>query len=134
MTSRENVSSSWKEGRFLDLWVVPHAMTGVTGAFSNVFFELSTPLVFIVGLLLMVVWEIIEMAMGIREAWENQLLDVVIGLAGVAVALIVASRLGERARIVAFAVSLTIMVTTGVVGWLASRRKRREGRAKGGSR
>lgn len=126
--TRKNFSADWKEGRYLDLWVLPHAMTGVTGGFSNVFFDLSIPMVFLVGLLLMVIWEVVELAMGIRENWENQLLDVIVGLVGAGIALAIASQLGHRARVGAFGVSLVIMVVSGVLGWLASRRKKRRAR------
>lgn len=126
--ARKDISPNWKEGRYFDMWVLPHAMTGVTGGFANVFVDLSIPMVFLVGLILMILWEVFEVWIGIREAWQNQLLDVVIGLAGTAIALGIASQLGDGARIGAFAVSLVVMVVSGVIGWLASRRKKRRAR------
>lgn len=125
MTARKNISQTWKEGRYFDLWVFPHVMTGVAGGFANVFFDLSVSVIFGVGLLLMILWEVFEVVIGIKESWQNQVMDLAVGLVGIAFALAVASRVGRGAQIGAFAVSFVIMMVSGVIGWLASRRKKR---------
>lgn len=125
MSRLKNLSTTFKEGRYFDLWLIPHALTGVIGAFSNVFFGLSTFVIFVVGAALMIVWEVIEVVMGIRETWENRVVDVVVGLVGVALALAVAPWLSQGGQVVAFAVSLVVGAVAGVIGWRASVRKRR---------
>ena len=60
--------------------------------------------------------------------WGALVGGVVVGLVGAGIALAIASQLGHGARVGAFGVSLVIMVVSGVLGWLASRRKKRRAR------
>ncbi len=118
-----NVSWSFREGRYFDLWMLVHCLGGVTGGFSNVFFGLAARNVYIVGVLLMIAWEILEHVAGIRESPANRFVDVVVGVAGVAGALWVATHLEGSARHLAFAVSAIAFVGGGLLGWLARRRR-----------
>ncbi len=118
------ISWSFREGRYFDLWMPVHCLGGVTGAFSNVFFGLSTRNVYIVGVLLMIAWEILEYAKGIRESPWNRVVDVAVGVAGIAGALWVTARLDGSARYVALLLSTLAFVGGGVLGWLAYRKRK----------
>ena len=89
------VSFSFAEGRFFDLWMVVHFLSGVAGGFSNTFFGLSAPQVFALGFLMMLGWEIGEHAQRVRESLANRALDVVVGLAGTALALVLSRGLSR---------------------------------------
>lgn len=125
MTDRPLVSADWREGRVYDRWMLVHLMSGVAGGFSNVYFGLTVPMVFAVGLGLMVLWEVAEVVAGIAESWENRFIDVAFGMVGVALALLVVPRLGPRAHRLAFVASALLFIAGGVLGWRAYRRRTR---------
>jgi hypothetical protein len=120
---RPAVSISWREGRFFDLWMLVHFGSGVAGGFSNVFFGLSPLGVYIVATTMMVLWELGEYLMGVREAISNCLLDIVVGLAGVQLALWIAAPLPRRGRVIAFIVSFGLALVLGTLGMIAFRRR-----------
>ncbi len=123
------ISLTYAEGRYFDLWMLVHCLGGVTGGFSNVFFGLSSTSVYLVGALLMIAWEVLEYTQGIRESPINRVVDVVVGLVGVAGALWLAGRLGTSAERIAFAVSALIFGLGGLFGWRARRKRRRAAKA-----
>lgn len=100
-----------------------HFMGGVTGGFSNVLFGLATTHVYQIGLAIMVVWELAEYLRGIREQFVNRVLDVAVGLAGVALALWIDARLDESGRVSALVVSGACFAGGSLLGWLAYRRR-----------
>lgn len=100
-----------------------HFMGGVTGGFSNVLFGLATTRVYQIGLAIMVVWELAEYLRGIREQFVNRVLDVAVGLAGVALALWITPALGGRGRVAALVVSGVFFFGGSLMGWLAYRRR-----------
>jgi hypothetical protein len=100
-----------------------HFASGVAGGFSNVFFGLSTLGVYLVATALMALWELGEYLLGVRESWSNRVLDVVVGLAGVQVALWIAAPLSRRGQFVALTTGVALSVTLSIVGWAAFRRR-----------
>ena len=121
----QNLSPSFKEGRYFDLWMLVHLLCGVTGGFSNVLFGLTERNVFLVGIGMMLLWELGEHAVGIRESLENRTLDIVVGLAGVFVALRIAARIDPVSEHWALAVSAFLFGLGSLLGWIAHRRRRR---------
>jgi len=120
-------TTSWDEGRYFDRWMVVHFLSGLSGGFSNVLFGLTTRNVWLVGLALLLLWEVFERVRGIRECWENALLDFVVGAAGIAVALLIGARLSTGWARAAFGLSSLAFVAGSAVGWLAYRRRRARG-------
>lgn len=123
------ISLSYREGRYFDLWMLVHGVGGVTGGLSNVFLGLTTTNVYLVGVLMMVAWEILEYAKGIRESPVNRVIDVAVGLLGVAGAFWLAARLDPSAERIAFTVSGLLFVLGGLFGWRARRRRTRTAKA-----
>lgn len=119
------ITTTWEEGRFFDLWMVVHFLSGVSGGLSNVFFGLSSLGVYALGASLLIVWELVEFARGIRETWENRALDLVVGVAGIAVAQIAAARLDPTWEYAAFGASSAAFMLGTVRGWLAYRARAR---------
>ena len=115
------ITTTWEEGRFFDLWMVVHFLSGLSGGLSNVLFGLSTLGVYALGASLLIAWELVEFARGIRETWENRALDLVVGVAGIAVAQAAAARLDRPWEYAAFGVSAVAFVLGTVRGWLAYR-------------
>jgi len=131
MASIPNVSAGWNEGRYFDRWMIVHFLVGVMGGFSNIYFMLTVPMVLLVGAVLMALWEALEHAKGIREAWENRILDVLVGLLGTAGALVVLSRVERGTALTLFWVSAALSLLGEVLGWLAYRRRATAKRAAG---
>lgn len=128
--SRPAFSTSWREGRFFDAWMLVHFASGIAGGFSNVFFSLAALKVFAIGFGLMVLWEVLEALAGVREALSNRVMDVVVGLAGVGVALGIAPRLSVGAERAAFVVTIGAGLVGMAFGVRARRRRVKAGIAK----
>ena len=101
-----------------------HFISGVAGGFSNRFFDLTTPMVFVVALAVMSIWEAVEWLSGVTESVTNVLLDIAVGCAGVAFALVIATRLTPRGETVAFTLSFALSAAGSARGWIAYRRRR----------
>lgn len=123
MPTRPAFSPDWSEGRYFDRWMLVHFISGVAGGFSNRFFDLSTPMVFVVAVAVMGAWELGERLSGVAESWTNVLIDVAVGCVGVALALGIATQLTPRGELVAFALTFVVAVAGSVMGWIAHRRR-----------
>lgn len=125
MPPRPAISPDWREGRYFDRWMLVHFMSGVAGGFGNLFFGFTTLGALGVALTVMVVWELGEALLGVREAWSNRIIDIAVGLAGTALALFVAARLTANGERVAFAIALAVALASSAAGWIAYRRRTR---------
>ena len=123
MPTRPAFSPDWSEGRFFDRWMLVHFISGVAGGFSNRFFDLTTPMVFVVALGVMAVWELGERLSGVRENWSNVFIDIAVGLAGVTLALAIATQLTPQGELVAFWLTFAVATVGSVRGWIAYRRR-----------
>ena len=74
----------WRHGRFFDLWSLVHFLSGVLLAlgFYGLGFSLGATIAF--SLALLIAWEVFEWAIRIIEPTPNVLIDVLIGLGGLA--------------------------------------------------
>lgn len=124
---RPGFSSSWREGRFFDLWMLVHFASGLAGGLSNVFFGLSTLGVYITATVIMILWEVGEYLMGVREAMSNRVLDIVVGLAGAQLALWIAAPLTHRGQVIAFILGFGLAMAASALGWIAFRRRAAKG-------
>lgn len=119
------VSTTWSEGHLFDLWMLVHFASGAAGGFSNAYFKLGMLTLFGVALALMVLWELGEAAAGIREVMSNRLVDVVVGLAGVSLAVVLTRLLGTTGALVGFVVTLGSALVGMGFGIRAARRRKR---------
>ncbi len=102
--------------------MIVHFLSGLAGGFSNVLFGLSTRGVYVLGVSMLLIWEAIEHVRQVRESWENRVLDILVGAAGISVALWCAPRLSRLAEVGAFGLSTVAVLTGSYLGWLASAR------------
>jgi hypothetical protein len=124
MPKRPAISPDWKEGRYFDRWMLVHFMSGVAGGFSNVWFELGVPAVLLLGLAMMVAWEFVEVALGVDESAINRVIDVVVGGAGVGLALLAAAWLPVWGEWLAFGLTWGVAIVGGIQGARAAKRRR----------
>jgi len=118
-------STTWREGRYFDRWMVVHLLSGFAGGLTNVFFGLSDRGVQLLGLALLVLWEIAEYLLGVRESVSNRVIDVIVGFLGILAALWTAARLDRGGEVLAFAVASGATAALATAGWLAYRRRAR---------
>ncbi|MCE9601571.1 MAG: hypothetical protein K8S21_05060 [Gemmatimonadetes bacterium] len=123
------ISTTWEEGRVFDRWMIVHFLSGVAGGFSNVLFGLSTRGVYALGMSLLLLWEVGEHFQRVGESWENRVLDLVVGGAGIWVALWCADRMSAGQEMLAFAASTAATVAGSALGGLAFRARTRESAA-----
>lgn len=71
----------WREGEYLDLWSVPHFLSGILVAFTLYFFQFEARSAFVIGFLFLVAYEMFEVIVKIEETRWNRVLDVVVGMA-----------------------------------------------------
>lgn len=100
-----------------------HLGSGIAGGFSNVFFGLNNTTVLLLGACLMTVWEVLEYVMRVREHVSNRVIDVVVGMVGVVLALVLAPLLSRTAHLAAFFGTLVVS-TIGMGFGLRARRRR----------
>lgn len=78
----QKINQYWKEGRYADLWSINHFLSGLV--FGGILFVTGVSFLttFIIGLILFVGWEVIEILIGIKEHTPNMVADVLFDLAG----------------------------------------------------
>ncbi len=76
------ISWSWSEGRYWDLWMIVHGLTGTICACVMALSGLHPMYAYPFILLVLTGWELGEMAFGIKEEIENWVLDIVFGMFG----------------------------------------------------
>ena len=106
-----------------------HLVAGFAGASTNVLWQLSTPVVYAIALGMMVAWELGEWLFGVREAWENRLLDIMVGLAGVWLEQALVAPVSRRVEAIACLASILLLAALSTLGWVAYRRRERERKA-----
>jgi hypothetical protein len=125
MAELPTVSTSWAEGHLFDLWMLVHFASGATGGFSNAYFELGMVTLYGLAIALMVLWELGEAAAGIGEALSNRLVDIVVGLAGVSLAVALTPLLGTTGAGLAFLGTFGAALIGMGFGIRAARRRKR---------
>lgn len=123
MPSTPAVTASFDEGRFFDLWMLVHFLSGVAGGFSNVFWELPTPVMYGLAVFLMVLWEAGEYLGRIRESWTNRVVDLIVGIAGVMLAERLSRTMLPSREIAAFIASTALALGGLALGVRAYRRR-----------
>lgn len=108
MTRVPAFSPDWNEGRYFDLWMFVHLLAGIAGGFVNVFTGLANRQVMLLGLLLMVLWEVGEVAIGVFESPLNRCLDILVGMLGVAAALWMAPQVAPMVQRAIFVVTMIL--------------------------
>jgi len=77
-----SINDYWKEGKYVDLWSIPHILSGIV--LGAILFSLGVSFVpsLVISLVLFVGWEAVEVFVGIKEHITNMTMDVVCDLLG----------------------------------------------------
>src|SRR5574338_1241088 len=76
------ISWNWQEGRYWDLWMIVHTLTGTICACAAALLSLRPMYAYPLARRGFTAWELGEMAFGINEELENWILDIVFGMFG----------------------------------------------------
>jgi len=112
----------WREGNYLDLWSVPHLLSGSAVGFSLYFFDFAFNAAFVIALLLLIGYEMFEVIVKIDETKWNRTLDVVVGMASFVPTFFVASYLSFWSAVYVFGLVLVVDAVLSFLGWHASQK------------
>lgn len=113
----------WREGAWLDLWSVVHALSGISIGLGLYVLSLGMFASCMIVLLLLVSYEMWEMLVQIVETPANRCMDIVVGMAGFLSAFFIfAPRLSLPAFSISFGLVLAANVVMSVFGWRASQK------------
>jgi len=118
----------WQKGRGLDLWSIPHFLFGLLGGLVPFLFDISIAYAFVLMIGLAVVWEIFEKVVGLKETFQNILIDLILPC----IAFVFTTRLLQifplhyHDLLVIGGAVLLIYLFTNISGWRAYRRRQRE--------
>lgn len=118
----------WKKGRAFDLWSIPHFLFGILMAFASSLADISFGIALILTLVIAILWELLEMGIGIRETVLNSLLDVFLPITAYIITsyvLLLQPYHREDIGVVSIAV-LILYLFTNISGWMAYRRRSRD--------
>jgi hypothetical protein len=118
-------SDMWAEGKWLDLWSVPHFLSGIVLAFCVYFFHFGVPASFVIAVLLLVAYEMFEVIAHIEETRTNRFMDVVVGMVSFTPTFLLASRVSTETQIFIFILVLVIDGILSAIGWRESQKAAR---------
>ena len=76
------ISWTWDEGRYCDLWMIVHVLSGMICGCVIVLLRFPDVYAYLIAIIALAVYELGEMAYGIEEEPQNWLLDIVAGMLG----------------------------------------------------
>ncbi|MDP3881055.1 MAG: hypothetical protein Q8Q32_02660 [bacterium] len=111
--------ATWEGANYIDRWTIPHIVTGFTLALLFPFLGFSRRTSFFIAAVLIVMWEVYEIAMGIYEPEVNRIMDVVAGLVGYGFGFLVNEKNSTEVKKYSLIVGFLVGVITSAIGWLA---------------
>lgn len=127
MKKIREVSFSWDSGRYFDLWMIVHALSGVVLGFFFAYLLVPRFWAYLSALAILVLWEIFESLIKVPETKENRVVDVVIGFIGFVFAFGILSRptifLETKFSLLIFAI--IVLAILSLMGWLDYTRRHR---------
>jgi hypothetical protein len=114
---REAVKLAWGHGRYLDAWSFVHLISGLLSGIAVTAFGLPLWLGLLIILVAALLYEGLEMALGIIENIGNVIADIVLAVLGTAVAYWLFGSWDFRALAIAFAIFAALNLTLVSLGW-----------------
>jgi hypothetical protein len=110
----------WREGTYLDLWSVPHFLSGMSVALGLFIVGLDFNTAVVVGFFMLVAWEFFEYFAEIEEGRINSIMDIVVGMTSLVPTFIWAGDQTFQTVVVVFAAITVIDLILSTFGWIAS--------------
>lgn len=121
-----NVSWSWEEGRFLDLWAFVHLTSGLIIGVLLVFLNFPFEIALITAMALLILGEVAERFVGINESFENGLMDIVVGAMGFFIATYIVVQISPIQKIAFLILSFIASGVLNYLGWKAHKERQRK--------
>lgn len=115
-------SDIWREGEYLDLWSVPHFLSGILVGLTLFFLGLDRYSATVLAFVLLSIYELFEYVTAIDEGRANAILDVVVGMSSCIPALYYAPLLPRENVIAIYVVLGAADALLSFLGWSASRK------------
>lgn len=112
----------WREGKYIDLWSIPHFLSGICVALGLTILGFSASSTAVIGLILLILYEVFEWLVDIEETRANRILDVVVGMASMVPTLLLLPGLFINDIIALFIVITTANSILSWFGWRASKK------------
>ena len=115
-------SDIWREGEYLDLWSVPHFLSGMCVGFVLLFLGFDFRSAWIIALLLLIAYEMFEVIAQIEETRMNSFLDVVVGMSSFMLTFIFLPQLSHTQAVALFGAVLIVDIILSFFGWRESQK------------
>ncbi|OGY57250.1 MAG: hypothetical protein A3D47_00980 [Candidatus Colwellbacteria bacterium RIFCSPHIGHO2_02_FULL_43_15] len=115
-------SDIWREGKYLDLWSVPHFLSGIVLGLIMHFLNFGTVPTFIIAFLCFVAYEMFEVIVKIEETRMNRTLDVVVGLVSFTPTFLLAPMFSQTQNALVLILVATFDAAISWFGWDASQK------------
>lgn len=112
----------WREGEYLDLWSVPHFLSGMCVGFLLFFLDFDFRSAFIIALLMLIAYEMFEVIAQIEETRMNSFLDVVVGMSSFLLTFIYAPHFPPEKVLLVFGIALVTDAILSFFGWRESQK------------
>jgi hypothetical protein len=110
----------WREGKYLDLWSVPHFLSGMLVGFALRYIGLATLPAFVIALVLLIAYEFFEYFADIEEMFTNSVMDVVVGMVSFAPTFFLFPIILPHDALTLFAFTAILDAILSWLGWRAS--------------
>ena len=108
---------SWTEGKYFDLWTLTHVLGPAILGLLFDFLHWDEPLVWIVGGVLIISWEVGEWMIGIQETVMNRVLDIIIGYVSLIGAFMIAQYIEGVFQFSLLGFFVIVLAVLNVFGW-----------------
>ena len=108
----------WREGKYLDLWSVPHFLSGMLVALCVRYLGLATGPAFVIALIILIAYEFFEYFADIKEMFTNSVMDVVVGMVSFAPTFYLFPRVSPDLALRIFVITA---ITDGMLSWFGWR-------------
>lgn len=122
----ENFTWTWDEGRYWDLWMISHIMSGLLFGFVGYFVGLTLVITVIISLVVMILWEVFEKVVKINEVWINSILDVVFGILAVFISYFLAGGVSSDTVLYLIIALVIVKSVYGYLGWNAFKKRKKK--------
>jgi len=117
----------WGEGRYIDLWTIPHILAGVLLCGFLYWFGISLPINIIITSIIVIGWEFFEFHfLGVHEHLTNSFIDILVALIGFAITFSFIIKYSIEIVLPYLFILTIIYIVLNAWGFLAYKRKKLE--------
>jgi hypothetical protein len=110
----------WREGKYLDLWSVPHFLSGMLVGIALRYIGLATLPAFVIALILLIAYEFFEYCADIEEMFTNSVMDVVVGMVSFTPTFLLFPTISANNALMLFTFTAILDAILSWFGWQAS--------------